>query len=112
MSSKRTTGKTGEKKTDRYGMSPDDWARLDAMTDEEVEAAALSDPDCPPTSPERLARMRRISPAKFTREQVRMTRGEFATAYGIPEATLEAWERHEAEPDAGRVQQLRHASVG
>ena len=25
-----------------------DWERVDAMTDEEIEAAALSDPDCPP----------------------------------------------------------------
>jgi putative transcriptional regulator len=28
-----------------------DWARLDAMTDEEVVAAALSDPDAQPLNP-------------------------------------------------------------
>ena len=28
-----------------------DWARLDAMTDEEVVAAALSDPDAQPLTP-------------------------------------------------------------
>lgn len=28
--------------------SQTDWERVDAMTDEEIEAAALSDPDCPP----------------------------------------------------------------
>jgi putative transcriptional regulator len=37
-----------------------DWARLDAMTDEEIMAAALSDPDAQPLSPEQLAKMRRV----------------------------------------------------
>ena len=31
-----------------------DWARLDAMSDEEVMAAALSDPDAQPLTPEEL----------------------------------------------------------
>ena len=35
-----------------------DWARLDAMSDEEVTAAALSDPDAQPLTPEQLASMR------------------------------------------------------
>ncbi len=35
-----------------------DWARLDAMTDEEIEAAALSDPDNPPMTAEEIERMR------------------------------------------------------
>ena len=38
-----------------------DWARLDAMTDEEFLAAALSDADAPPLTPEQLAKMRRVS---------------------------------------------------
>ena len=29
--------------------SQTDWERVDAMTDEDIEAAALSDPDCPPS---------------------------------------------------------------
>jgi hypothetical protein len=37
-----------------------DWARLDAMTDEEVMAAALSDPGAQPLTPEQLAKMRRL----------------------------------------------------
>jgi putative transcriptional regulator len=32
-----------------------DWARLDAMTDEESMAAALSDPDTQPLTPEQTA---------------------------------------------------------
>jgi hypothetical protein len=37
-----------------------DWAKLDAMTDEEIEAAARSDPDNPPLTDEELKRMRLI----------------------------------------------------
>ena len=32
-----------------------DWARLDAVTDAEVVAAALSDPDAQPLTPEQLS---------------------------------------------------------
>ena len=37
-----------------------DWAKLDAMTDEQIEAAALSDPDNPPLTDEQLKRLRLI----------------------------------------------------
>ena len=38
-----------------------DWARVNAMTDEEVLAAAQSDPDAQPLDSEALAKMRRVS---------------------------------------------------
>jgi len=41
-----------------------DWARVDAMTEDEVLAAALSDPVAQPLRPEELAKMRRVSPVK------------------------------------------------
>jgi hypothetical protein len=37
-----------------------DWARVDAMTEEEIEANALSDPDNPPITDEQWARMHRV----------------------------------------------------
>lgn len=36
--------------------SQTDWEKVDAMTDEEIEAAALSDPDCPPSPAGRFRR--------------------------------------------------------
>jgi hypothetical protein len=39
-----------------------DWAKIDGMTDEEIEAAARSDPDNPPLSDEELAQLRRVRP--------------------------------------------------
>jgi putative transcriptional regulator len=76
-----------------------DWARFDAMTDEEVEAAARSDPDNPPLTPEQLKRMRRISPAKHVRWKLGLSQAEFAKRFRIPLGTLRDWEQHRTEPD-------------
>lgn len=42
-----------------------DWAKLDAMTDEEIEAAARSDHDNPPLTNEELKNLR---PVRKTRQ--------------------------------------------
>jgi len=77
-----------------------DWARLDAMTDEEVVAAALSDPDAQPLTPEQLAKMRRVSRVKVLRHRLGMTQAEFAEAFHLPITTLRDWEQHRSTPDA------------
>ncbi len=53
----------------RENLPPDstDWARIDAMTDEEVVRAALSDPDAQPLTREQLAKMHRVSRVKVIR---------------------------------------------
>jgi putative transcriptional regulator len=75
-----------------------DWAALDAKTDEEIEAAALSDPDNQPWPKGKP--MRRAALAKRIRFKYVLGQEEFAERYQIPLTTLKAWERHEAEPDA------------
>jgi putative transcriptional regulator len=77
-----------------------DWARLEAMTDEEVTTAALSDPDSQPLSPEQLARMRRVSRVKVLRQRLGMTQVEFADAFHLPITTLRDWEQGRSTPDA------------
>jgi putative transcriptional regulator len=77
-----------------------DWTRLDAMTDKEVRAAALSDPDAHPLTPEQLARMRRVSRVKVLRQRLRMTQTEFAEAFHLPITTLRDWEQRRSTPDA------------
>ncbi len=61
-----------------------DWAALDAMTDQEIYAAALADPDAQPLTDEQLAQMKPFSRAK---------------RYGIPLTTLGDWEQYRTEPD-------------
>ncbi len=77
-----------------------DWARVKAMTDEEVLAAALSDPDGQPLTSGELARMQRVSPVKVLRQRLGMTQVEFAAAFRIPVSTLRDWEQRRTTPDA------------
>ena len=77
-----------------------DWARVDALTEDEVHAAALSDPDAQPLTAERLATMRRVVNVKKLRERLGLTQQAFAEAYGIPIGTLRDWEQRRKNPDA------------
>jgi putative transcriptional regulator len=77
-----------------------DWARLDAMTDEEAVAAALSDPDAQPLTPEQLSGMRRVSRVKVLRQRLNMTQVQFAEAFHLPITTLRDWEQRRSAPDA------------
>ena len=76
-----------------------DLARLAAMTDADILAAARSDPDNPPLTPAQLKRMRRISPAKHLRWKLGLSQAEFAKRFRIPLGTLRDWEQHRTEPD-------------
>lgn len=80
--------------------SDTDWAAVDAMTDEEVEARALADPDAPPLGQDQLARMRPVAPVRRLRERLGMTQAEFAAAFAVPIGTLRDWEQHRKRPDA------------
>jgi putative transcriptional regulator len=77
-----------------------DWQRLDAMTDEEVIAAAAADPDAQPSSPEKLARMRRVSRVKVLRQRLGLSQAQFARTFHLPINMLREWERHRSTPDA------------
>lgn len=74
-------------------MSQTDWARLDAMTDDEVEAAALADPDAQPMSPEQLAQGEPDQSVIRLRVDLGMTREQFSDRFQIDLATLREWEQ-------------------
>ena len=76
-----------------------DWSQVDAMTDEEVHAAALADPDAQPLTEAQLARMKPVSRVKLLRVRLRLTQEQFAKRYGIPLSTLRDWEQYRSEPD-------------
>lgn len=93
----------------RVSLGPDDpvpvgdtdWAMVDAMTDEEVTARALADPDAQPLAAEELARMRRAVPdVAAIRDRLGLTQEQFARTFGIPVGTLRDWEQRRKEPDA------------
>jgi putative transcriptional regulator len=89
---------------DNQGSPPQgetDWDALDAMTDEEAQAAALADPDAPPLSEGR--QMHPLAKVKRIRWRLKLTREAFAERYHIPVETVERWERYEVQPDAVAV---------
>jgi putative transcriptional regulator len=77
-----------------------DWARLDAMTDDEVTAGALADPDAQPLTDAQLARMQLVSRVRAIRERTGLTQAQFARAYRLPLTTLRDWEQRRSTPDA------------
>ncbi|MBV9701914.1 MAG: helix-turn-helix domain-containing protein [Methylobacteriaceae bacterium] len=77
------------------------------MTDEEVHAAALSDPDAQPLTPERLAQMKRVPQVRTIRRVLGLSQEEFAARFHIPLGTLRDWEQGRKEPDAAARAYLR-----
>jgi putative transcriptional regulator len=76
-----------------------DWSRFDALTDAEVHAAALNDPDAQPLTEAALARMKPVALARTLRRALGLTQEEFAARYHIPLGTLRDWEQGRVEPD-------------
>ena len=76
-----------------------DWNRLRDMSDAEVQAAALADPDAQPLTQADTARLKRVPRVKTLRRAIGLTQEEFAARYQIPLGTLRDWEQARAEPD-------------
>jgi putative transcriptional regulator len=72
---------------------------LREMTDEEVVARALADPDAQPLPEGWLATAKRVPRVKTIRRALGMTQEEFAERYMIPLGTLRDWEQGRTEPD-------------
>lgn len=77
-----------------------DWARLRTMTDEEVEAAALDDPDNLPLGEAELSTSHLGSGVRHLRERLGLTLPAFAAAYRLPPDLVRDWEAGLAIPDA------------
>jgi len=82
-----------------------DWDAVAALTDEQVHAAALADPDAQPIplgTDEDLAKLglHRVVNVKKLRERLGFTQEAFAATYRIPIGTLRDWEQRRKFPDA------------
>ena len=77
-----------------------DWKRFDTMTEAERHAAALSDPDVQPITPENIRRMKRTPQVKVIRRALGLSQEDFAARFHIPLGTLRDWEQSRKEPDA------------
>jgi len=70
------------------------------MTEEEINAAALSDPDAQPLTDEELAQLYRPGAIRIARDRLGLTQEEFATRFRLDLDTLQAWEEGRAVPEA------------
>ena len=92
-------------RTQLFGKS--DWARVDAMTEEEIEANTLSDPDNPSWTDEELARLRPVPNAKRIRAKLHLTQEQFAGSFNLPLGTVRDWELGRRQPDTAAKNFLR-----
>lgn len=84
-----------------------DWERIRAMTEEEIEANALSDPDNPPLTDEELARFHRVPDVESIRSKLNLSQEQFAARFGIPLSLIRDWERRVVFPDPAARTLLR-----
>ena len=84
-----------------------DWSRADAMTDADVHAAAMADPDARPMSSDEYARATKVPRLKIIRRALGLTQEEFAARYQIPLGTLRDWEQGAKQPDQAARAYLR-----
>jgi putative transcriptional regulator len=69
------------------------------MTEEEVHAAALRDPDNPPRSSYAPGRLKSRPRVFIIRRALKLTLEEFADKFQIPVGTVRDWEQGRIEPD-------------
>ena len=84
-----------------------DWARLNALTDAEIEAAAEADLENPLLSDAELKQFRPVPNPKEIRKRLNMTQLQFSQQFKLPLGTLRDWEQGTREPDSAAKSYLR-----
>ena len=88
-------------------LSKTQTARLDAMTEEEVEAAALDDPEALPLNEKELAGFKRLPDIRAIRQNLRLSQQQFAATFHLSVATVRDWEQARYQPDQAARTLLR-----
>ena len=81
-----------------------DWARIDAMTDEDIARAVAEDPDAAPLLSDEEALAGRV---RLIRRRLGLTQEGFGERFGIPVATVRDWKQARRKPDAALWSYLR-----
>lgn len=76
-----------------------DWERVNALTEEEIHAAALADPDAQPLELLIAQGWKKLVNVKKLRERLGLTQEQFAKTYWIPLGTLRDWEQRRKNAD-------------
>ena len=81
-----------------------DWARLDAMTDEDIARQVAENPDAAPILSDEEAATAMV---RGVRKRLGLSQAAFAARYRIPIGTLRDWEQSRKRPDATAQAYLR-----
>lgn len=73
---------------------------MKALTDEQIHAAVLDDPDAAPIPVHETPGLIPLVNVKRLRDRLDMTQEQFAARYRIPVGTLRDWEQGRKRPDA------------
>jgi putative transcriptional regulator len=87
--------------------TPEELAVLDAMTPEEIQANAESDPDNPPLTDEELDRMESVQLVRQAREAAGMSQPQFARAFQVKIGRLRDLEQGRTAADSALRAYLR-----
>jgi putative transcriptional regulator len=90
----------------QFKLTPAEAARLDAMSDDKITAAARADPDNPPLSAEELARIRAARRVRAVRIRSGLSQTEFARAFHINVARLRDLEQGRTRADSALLAYL------
>ena len=100
-----TTFKPDRKRPKR--LTKTEAAQLDSRTDEELTAAAESDPDNLPLDDRTLVRLRRPLDVKAIRKGLKLTQQQFAQEFGLELRTVQDWEQGRVLPTGAARTLLR-----
>jgi putative transcriptional regulator len=99
----------------RYTLDPNDLLPIDQeaaarralLTEEQINAAALSDPDNQPMTEDELARLRTCGVAKRARKATDLSQADFATTYHFSLGRLRDLEQGRTQADSAILAYLR-----
>lgn len=90
-----------------YKLSPAQRTRIDALTEQEIEAAAVSDPDARLLTDAELRRARAPRLIKSVRSRMGLGQEHFARRYRISLARLRDWEQGRSAPDSAMLAYIK-----
>jgi putative transcriptional regulator len=83
------------------------FARLDLLTEEQIEAAALSDPDNPPMTEDELERLGGVAAVRDARKSANLSQPQFAETFHFSLGRLRDLEQGRTKPDSAIMAYLK-----
>jgi len=84
-----------------------DFRKLAALSNEEIERRASSDPDAKPLSKRELSEMEQVPDVRAIREALELSQAQFAKRFRLSLKTVQDWEQGRFEPDQASRTLLR-----